>query len=396
MTKRKKNNKPTESTGKKAKKEEEALMHPEDERKQSASTEDKASRSEGLTIDDGLMQYLNIQFGKIQEKMDAMQKDVGVLEEKMDAMQKDLKKDVGAMQKDVGLLISLSPEAVIQHIDPLIVGCDASNTRAVLEGGESTWSYLRSFDGKSLLAVGSLHCGLYYATVNPTCLRFVNLPQELIDRKVEAIGFCSPTQLLNPMPQMYNLMMVKLKEDIPYHPSQVHKYEAFTTKHKIHKIAGKSNSGIVSGSNVVSHEGHLVFVEDFGESGNSGTLMFGWRNDISEAKPIGVYYGAVGGHKDARSSVSNGLHPRGIVVPLPDPKEITWFEVEKDNFPRSLHIIDGKGERKCRLIHEESSHSAACLLEDGGKWPGVLLKFHNYAEKIKYCGYPDNGSRRCV
>jgi hypothetical protein len=338
---------------------------------------DKAKPIADPEIDDGLKKYLDKMFGDLNDKID------------------DIKKDVTFLQKDVKLLVSVSPVVAIQMIDPMIVESMESNKMAVLKGGESTWSYLLSDqqDDDRLWAVGSVHCGLFYKSKHPT-LSFVNLPQEVIDLGVAEIGFLNPKEIDNPISYKFDIMIVKLQKTKKFPENRSpHKYSVFAADayQHIQRVAGKSNSGIVSGTNVVTHEdGHLVFVEDFGESGNSGTLMFGWGSDAHEAKPVGVYFGV----KDKDST----LRPRGIVAPLPDPKNITWFSVEQKQFPADLVVVDGKNPsgKHCNIIRDAQSCGPACFLEDDGKWPGVLLKFKKAKYKIKYCGSLECGSRRCV
>jgi hypothetical protein len=378
-----KKRKSEETTGQQAK-----MKNENNRRKMAPSGDEKVNPNVGQKLDDDLRSYLDQKFGELDEKYD----------ERFDNLEKkvgNLEKMMIEVQKDVKLLLSVSPEVGIQRINPVIVGTEESNRMAVLEGGESTWSYLRSEN--SLWAVGSVHCGLYYGSMHPT-LTFVNLPAEVVNLGVLEIGFLKPYKIGNPIQQEYDIMLLKLKQnDVPNNPAQIHKYEAFDPHYHIQKLAGKSNSGIVSGKNIVVDKGHLVFVEDFGESGNSGTLMFGWGNDIDKAKPVGVYHGVrtIGGNNDSRNSIPNGLRPRGIVAPLPDPKEITWFQVLRDEFPAKLQVIDRKGIRDCNIVRNGERDAAACLLIDGKDWLGVLLKFQA-GDKIQYCGSMDSGSRRCM
>jgi hypothetical protein len=387
MAKKRKSEEPTGKEVKKAKEE-------KHEDKEEPSGEEKAKPTVGLKVDNDLKVVgLDALLQKIDQLDQKFDKKFKEMDEKFETKFDNLEEKIDHLRKDVRLLVSVSPDIAIQRINPVIVGSKESNRMAVLEGGESTWSYLRS--DKSLSAVGSVHCGLYYFSTHST-LTFVNLPKELINLGVLEIGFYEPVGIDNPILHEYDIMIVKLKQShIPGNESPIHEYKQFDSDQIIQKVAGKSNSGVVSGQNVVANDGHLVFVEDFGEVGNSGTLMFGWSNDVDEAKPVGVYFGvrSIGW---GTKSTSNGLHPRGIVVPLPDPQKITWFQVLKDGFPEKLQIFDKRGIRKCNIMREEGSDPAACFLKDGKNWPGVIVDFQEEDKKISYCGSLDTGSRRCV
>jgi hypothetical protein len=279
----------------------------------------------------------------------------------------------------------------MHRINPAIVTSQEMIYSAVLEGGESTWSFLQEKDG-TVFAVGSVHCGLYYGSTHPT-LSFVSLPQKVVDLGVEKIGFLEPNNIKNPIPYKNDAMLVQLKKKNLQEKGLVKQYKVISPKKRFSRVAGMSNSGIVSGKNAIfnADDGHYVFVEDFGEAGNSGTLLFGWDGDSNNAKPVGVYFGMfpVGG-----SSGNNSFRPRGVVAPLPDPKECTWFQPLVTNFPMSFVVTDQKGYKKC-TISQGSTGAAACFLKDDGvEWPGVLLKFPSETDKFWYCGSVDMGSRR--
>ncbi|KAG7350331.1 hypothetical protein IV203_009691 [Nitzschia inconspicua] len=348
-----------------------------------------------------LLEYLKTQFDGINKNFDDINKrfdDINKdINKRFDDINKDINKRFDDINKKLDLLVSLSPAAVMQQVEPVFVTSSLLEDKAVLEGGESTWSFLQRDDDGTLLAVGSVHCGLYYGSMHPT-LAFVNLPQMVVDLGVEKIGFLEPNKIQNPIPYKHDVMLVRLKKKVSdmMLSGLPQKYQVPDSEKQFRHMAGMSNSGIVSGKNVVIIDGHYVFVEDFGEAGNSGTLMFGWDYNVDDAKPVGVYYGVfpVGDSK-------NGIHPRGVIVPLPNPNECTWFDpllqtdANNNTFPTTLTIFDQKGIRICKIFHNENSDPASCVLEDGGLWPGVLLEFREEYEKLNYCGSMDTGSRRC-
>jgi hypothetical protein len=73
----------------------------------------------------------------------------------------------------------------------------------------------------------------------------------------------------------------------------------------------------------------------------------------------------------------------------PKPGADPGVEQEQEQFPPYLRVIDRKGTRKCNIVREESSHPAACLLEDDEQWPGVIVRFpseNNLTELLRRKG----------
>ncbi|KAG7339750.1 hypothetical protein IV203_025429 [Nitzschia inconspicua] len=204
-------------------------------------------------IDPNLLDYLETQFDGINKKFYGINKKFDGMEEKFDDMNKkfdginkrfdDINKKFDNMDKKLGLLVSLSPEAVIQHVNPAFVTSTQLEDKAVLEGGESTWSFLqRDDDDGTLLAVGSVHCGLYYGSMHPT-LAFVNLPQLVVNLGVEKIGFLQPNKIQNPIPYKYDVMLVQLKQSkLPDMMPAPQKYQvlAASSKKNTRRVAGMS------------------------------------------------------------------------------------------------------------------------------------------------------------
>ena len=92
-----------------------------------------------------------------------------------------------------------------------------------------------------------------------------------------------------------------------------HAYQAFDKRKIPRKVGGKSEGGIVSGTNCAWHaDGHLVFMEQHGEAGNSGTLMFGWNDSATDAVPVGTYFGM-----DHGATGKKTLRSRGLIAHAP-------------------------------------------------------------------------------
>jgi hypothetical protein len=134
-------------------------------------------------------------------------------------------------------------------------------------------------------------------------------------------------------------------------------------------VVGMSQSGPVVGKMMVKQENHYVFVEDQGEPGNSGTLMFAPVSDrAGDVVMVGTYYGL-------SNTVRANLICRGIVSPLPN--HITDFKFTSD-FQRSspkvnLTLCDKRGTRSAKATRVQGGNGYR-LADDGVTWFGVILQ----------------------
>ena len=299
-----------------------------------------------------------------------------------------LEKKFKKLDGKIDVLISHSVEAMMEQISPPLVTSHSAKTRAILDGGDSTWTYMLNGEN-TLIAVGSVHCGLYYATHSVEKM-FVNLPSQVVELGVKRVGFVDPKSIGNPINVHQDIMCVELsapvdKAGLTGTPPT---YEAFHMTNMPTRVAGLSESGIVSGKHCVRDKSgnHLVFVEDFGEAGNSGTLIFGWGKEIKPT-PVGTYFG---------SDVNGGKHlrTRGFIAPLPDYNNFVWYSPLDESRKSTLAVQDKSGLRECQLL---CSNGKDCRLQDGSEeWPGVVLKIGVQGNpRIFYCGSADVGSCRC-
>ena len=323
------------------------------------------------------MSYLDEKFNSIDEKFNS-------IDEKLDSMMSSLDAKLDSMKSD---LLSCNAEATMELIQPAVVNSHSIETQADLDDSDPTWTYMRN--GKNqLIAVGSVRCGLYYAT-HSTKQFFVNLPLEIIKQGVKRIGFIEPKTITNPIQTQYDIMCVELLSSVDTLQKTVTKYEAFDEAKMPSKVAGQSNINFVSGKYCVydRDENYLVFVEDFGPPGNSGTLMFGWKHG-TDPKPIGTYVGSAEKNDNTRRA-------RGFIAPLPNYDDFVWYYPTNKPLKKLLLVQDTAGPRKCRLF---GSSSKDCFLQDGSEeWPGVILKIDPKQgnPRIFFCGSSDTGSCRC-
>ncbi|KAG7341241.1 hypothetical protein IV203_023192 [Nitzschia inconspicua] len=260
----------------------------------SSNIYDAKSSEEYPGVDPNLRKYFDEKFDTLGKNLDENFVSLGnKLDKTFDNMNKmfdNMGNKLDKMNRRLNLLVSVSPAAAMERIKPASAMSLELEAKAILEGREYTWSF----------RFGAMR---------------VVLP-------ANSGSLSSP-----------------------------HKYKVFDAKNSVRRIAGMSHSGMVSGKNVVFKQvgGHFVCVEDSEETGNCGALMFGWNDDIDKAKLVGLYHGLfpVGGKICSRNYFSNGFCcPCGVVVPLPDPKECTWFDLhEKTPTNELFAIFDGKGLR---------------------------------------------------
>lgn len=142
-------------------------------------------------------------------------------------------------------------------------------------------------------------------------------------------------------------------------------------------VAGRANSCYVLGENLFqfgqksAHPGCFGFVEQQGEAGNSGTLMYAFTKDLTPV-PLGVYCGT--------ASTGANMRHRGRVCPLPSLASLRSVDVVA-LMNASMVMMDKNGQRTCAFDNG--------YLTDGVKYPGVLIQ-----EKVAYMGSQWVGSCR--
>mmetsp|Transcript_25999 Transcript_25999/g.71605 ORF Transcript_25999/g.71605 Transcript_25999/m.71605 type:complete len:396 (-) Transcript_25999:41-1228(-) len=333
---------------------------------------------------------VNQKFDGVNQKFDGMDQKFAEVNRELAEMNREL----AAGNEKLDLLLSCNADATLERVKPKLETSRTARDQAVLKGGHSTWTYLQQTGQNNtpkLIAVGSVHCGLYYTThhtENNYQLIFVNLPAGILEKGVEKVGFIDPGRISNPIKVHRDIMCVELSAASN---TGAHNYNMFDISNGPTlpaKVGGKSLSGTVSGKHCTLVDGsHLMFVEDQGEAGNSGTLMFGW-GEGSHPLPIGTYFG--------NAPKKDAIRFRGLIAPLPNYNDFVWYEPTQERVPQELLVQDKSGPRTCGFT--DGSIGSNCRLEDGDEeWPGVLLHVNASGgpPPINYCGSIDVGSCRC-
>jgi len=216
----------------------------------------------------------------------------------------------------------LALEQAIKRQYPSLLVPDASSS--ILAGASQTLSFATA-PGDTRVAVGAAHCHLYSPTnpLEPGHTR-VYVPQHIaaLVTKVRV-----PEGLLGR--EYWNerdIVMFELKE-FPegVTPEEVPELNLESSPTGfIGDCCALSPSVNVRGHSLVAIDGGKVyaFVEDAGEPGNSGALVFTASNDDEHRlMPIGTYFGI------PNNAHATKLRPRGLVVPLRALKTSTDLDV---------------------------------------------------------------------
>lgn len=238
-----------------------------------------------------------------------------------------IRRDVVGMRRDVAVLVSATPDAALAHIDPPLVGQGLTNAEsdAVRDGAHSTWTYMR--DGGCKLAVGSAHCVLDYKiddeTRNLSSVEFVEIPSELKDRVTHA-GFCGNyINVKSDAKDVAILILDKFPDCVD--ATRAIEWRAFDSQPptNVHaKVGGLSLSGSVRGHGCYATSRTIRFVEDSGEGGQSGTLIF----NISPQQGTKPY--ALGVYGGTRRTGFADMKKRGWVAKLPPLNKMRVHKIE--------------------------------------------------------------------
>jgi len=251
-----------------------------------------------------------------------MDKKIGDMDKKIGKMDKK-------MNKKIDLLLSASPKVIVDSLKLQLV--PEPSVQNVKYGASATWTIVNDLNDE-FWAIGAAHCAFYYAG------NFVHIPQELIQYGIECIYIHKELLDTNTCSFLkYDAVAIKLA-NVQGHVSTFQWPHNAPLDTNFFNVGGKSTATYISGDNTVfdNENGVYVFVEESGEPGNSGTLMFSLRGS---PRFVGVYYGLLEKVKKMKA--------RGVIVPLnlnemikcdriKPPKEV------KLGVPKNGHIVDQK------------------------------------------------------
>jgi hypothetical protein len=252
------------------------------------------------------------------------------------------------MERELHDLFSTSPDAFLGSVASNVVGMGTpQQDAAVRAGGMSTWTCIKC--GETKMAIGAAHCGLRYKLGSQgegPPLEFVEIPEELAGI-VDGV-LLLPRHRFGCRPDHDDEdVVVLLLESFPEGvvPAHVVEWRAFddTSHESLRKaqIGGKTLSGSVRGTGcagcaIAGKRTSLLFVEDSGEAGNSGALMYN-INPQSGRIPfvIGVYLGICRG-------LGRDLKKRGRICPLPKLENFRLHRIAEPLSAFQLKSLYGK------------------------------------------------------
>lgn len=233
--------------------------------------------------------------------------------------------------------------------------------KAMLSGDIATYTYVRH--GARYFALGAGHCAFYYPPPytkkvkgKGDALRFVCLPLGLtkIAKSVLTAAHISSVRATD-------FVAIELKHNpLPVEPPQW-PVPFSQACHGGHSVYGWANSGYIGGHALVNDHvnGTLSFIEERGEAGQSGALLYSSHTH----EPLGVYFGT------REQSAATALTPRGQIVPLPHPDTLTCHEIKRTP-KRRFDYWTQSGPYSVKWVEKMG---ATALLDEGQWQAGVFI-----------------------
>ena len=311
--------------------------------------------------------------GERKKELDELKRELkGERKKELDELKSEIKGDIASLKN---VVLAANPYACIIMNLPAVVTSTRDTHHAVMKGEQATWTVvsIQHDTGTRYFAIGSKHCAFYYQTIaQDKC--FVSLPKAIVKAGVKMVGIRDEDgRSCKYADDAVAVEIKKCPDGMEPETITPYKVETDFNVSQATFVVGMSESGPVIGKSLRKdfEERHYVFVEDQGEPGSSGTLMFVPRKtDPSDLHILGTYYGAPSGAMDL-------LRPHGIVSPLPvSIVDDYQFHYPIDELPNNsqLDVLDKDGNRRCQLKKKTKSNCTYYLLEDGGEnWPGVVL-----------------------
>jgi len=297
-----------------------------------------------------------------------------LLDTKLNSLKTELKKDIAEVKKDVatvqelvGLLLSANPKAIIDLIAPMLVG--PSDLLQVKNGATATFTFVQDVNGK-FWAFGSAHSVFYYSGV------FATLPREICQLGVKSVRVYP--QLMHKsscLERRYDVVVIELINDVPdYHSKFIwdpnDNDDPLATQQR--NVGGLSTSGYVIGAHLTYDptEKVFIFVEEAGEPGHSGTLIFATAH--GSATLVGVYQGTLDSVKNMRA--------RAVVVPV---HLTNMREYRPQPIPDSVQLgVPQKGHIVPQRVQLQKYKTTTASYRDGShQYFGVVL-----GKAVAFCG----------
>jgi hypothetical protein len=255
---------------------------------------------------------------QLMAKIDALSR---AMDTKIDALSRDL---AAAMDtKNAALQTLIAPQtAMFQKLGQTTTLVGDWEAHLTIAGAESTLNYAELVDKttgerSTFIAIGAAHCALFTPSTGnvrvyvPPELAVIGVSSVLIPRGLLDVEQCRARDIiafkLAQRPRVVGVIpQIRIPESVA---ALVERVSTRPT------TCGLSHSINVFGNCLIRDNEELVFVEEQGEPGNSGALMFATAKrgvdcaaDFDTLIPLGTYFGTL--------PCSSNRKPRGVIAPL--------------------------------------------------------------------------------
>jgi hypothetical protein len=242
------------------------------------------------------------------------------MDTKIDGLSRDL---TSAMDTKIAAMQSLiAPQTTMfQKLGQTTTLVGQWDPQVTIAGAESTLNYAELVDtttGKgAFIAIGAAHCAMFTPSTGkfrvyvPPELAVIGVSSVLIPRGLLDVEQCRARDIiafkLAQRPRVVGVIpQIRIPESVA---ALVERVSTRPT------TCGLSHSINVFGNCLIRDNEELVFVEEQGEPGNSGALMFATAKrgvdcaaDFDTLIPLGTYFGTL--------PCSSNRKPRGVIAPL--------------------------------------------------------------------------------
>lgn len=213
-------------------------------------------------------------------------------------------------------------------------------------------------------------------------MRFIALPQTLAE--LAEVVYTAAEIKLNT-----DYVVVKLREKPSTFPSKPLGWPVGVEDKHLHQpVYGWATSGHMGGTNLVkdTERGVLAFIQERGEPGQSGTLVFNTVDD----QPLGVYYGVRNPEASAHSFRGRIVSVPPVSTPTPG---VIAHEVIK-MLPKEVNYETGNSSWKVAPL--DHSAQAAAIKDGEEEFTGVFVEYGKNKEALDFTGSAVQGACLCA
>jgi hypothetical protein len=300
--------------------------------------------------------------------------DAGTVMRALSEMEARLNEQLNKLTERVTASMNLTPAGIVTINKPKVAPADEDD--ALVEGTAATFTFVQHqpHGVRRFFAIGAAHCAFYYKSLGEGT--FVFLPESVARMEVSRVYYhpkmCHPC--ITDAEDTYKMDFVAVEVSVPMVDDDWKNCtrwpDAQNRPHSALVVAGKSNSGLVSGTNMCLKNSYYAFVEQTGEPGQSGTLMF-----TDEGLVAGVYGGVLNSKKKQQ--------PRAWICPLPSLNDLDSSSPVQDTSLNSIllgRVVNGHTfAKRMNIDHVHGTHYV--LTDEEDQYHGVVIE-----DNFDFCG----------